>query len=209
MGLIKDLGKIAGTIAGITVGAPVALVGEIVNSDFIREIGESAYKVTEHTGELLGNVAEGITETVYGTATSDKAIQSQGLSKVIDSSTSYAKGVARGTMKMITNGFNATDAILSGNTDEAIRLGKEIAKTVAVGTLAIGITNVLDGLDTIDGTDNSFTDNDSFVENINMHHVTPHVRTLSDGRTIWVDGDGNTGIDTFDGWFQTNPDYKA
>ena len=41
-----------------------------------------------------------------------------------------------------------------------------------------------------------------------MHHVTPHERVLSDGRTIWVDGDGDTTVDTSDGWFQGNPNYR-
>ena len=64
--------------------------------------------------------------------------------------------------------------------------------------------------------DNDFSDNDLtevgieeyLTENPNMHHVTPHERVLSDGRTIWVDGDGDTTVDTSDGWFQGNPNYR-
>lgn len=42
-----------------------------------------------------------------------------------------------------------------------------------------------------------------------MHHVSPHYRTLPDGREIWVDGDGDTTVDTYDGWMQHNPDYRV
>ena len=45
-------------------------------------------------------------------------------------------------------------------------------------------------------------------ENPNTHHVTPHERTLPDGRTIWIDGDGDSRVDTQGGWEQHNPDYR-
>ena len=45
-------------------------------------------------------------------------------------------------------------------------------------------------------------------ENPNTHHVTPHERVLPDGRTIWVDGDGDTSVHTQGGWEQHNPDYR-
>lgn len=204
MGFIKDLGKLAGTVAGVAIGAPISLVGEIVKSDFIQDIGEGVYKVTEHTGELLGNVTEGVAETVYGTVKSDSVMQSQGLEKVVDGGTTYVKGMAKGMVKMASNGLETVGAIIDGDTDKAIRIGKDIAKTVAVGTLAIGVADVLDGLDIVDDDFDG-----ALVENPNEHHVTPHWRTLPDGREIWVDGDGDTNVDTFDGWYQSNPDYKA
>ena len=42
MGFIKDLGKSAGFVAGMVIGTPISLVGEVVNSDFIKEIGIGA-----------------------------------------------------------------------------------------------------------------------------------------------------------------------
>ncbi|PEE25959.1 hypothetical protein CON98_33140, partial [Bacillus toyonensis] len=55
-----------------------------------------------------------------------------------------------------------------------------------------------------DATDVEYTTE----ENPNAHHVTPHERVLPDGRTIWVDGDGDTSVDTQGGWEQHNPDYR-
>jgi len=204
MGFIKDIGKLAGGMLGATLGLPVYLAGEIVNSDFLREIGDGVFKVTEHTGELLGNVTEGVTETVYGIATSDSTMQSNGVSKVVDSGVSYVKGVANGVIKTAENGIYTTLAILDGDTDKAIKVGKELIKTAAVASIAIGINDVLDGLDVFDDTDDV-----NLIENPNIHHVRPHERTLPDGRTIWVDGDGDTSIDTYDGWYQSNPDYRV
>lgn len=209
MGFIKDLGKIAGSVAGMAIGVPISLVGEVVKSDFLQEIGEGVYRVSGRTGELLGNATEGAVETVYGTLTSDKMMQSGGIDKVVDSGVAYAKGIVNGTVRTAKNVTETACAILDGDTDRAIKVGKELVKTAAIATLAVTVTDVIDGLDIFDDEDDGFVDNDDFIENPNIHHVTPHERTLADGRTIWVDGDGDTSIDTFDGWFQTNPNYKA
>lgn len=212
MGFLKEIGKIAGSIAGVVVSAPVYLAGEVVNSDALREIANGAYKVTERTGELLGSATEGVAEAIYGTVTSDGDMYSDGINKVFDSGGAYIEGVGKGIAKMATNGLETVEAILDGDTDTAIKAGKEIVKTVAVCTLAIGVADVLDGV--INGLDDAddgllIADNDDFIENPNLHHVTPHERLLPDGSTIWVDGDGDTSVDTYDGWYQSNPDYKA
>lgn len=202
MGFIRNVGKLAGAVAGVAIGAPINLAGEIVNSNFLKDIGKGVYTMSEHTGELLGNVAEGVSETVYGTVKSDSYMQSRGFEKVVESGASYVSGVAKGISKMATNGMETVDAILVGDTDRAIEVGKEIIKTVAVGTLAVGVADVIDNLDVFD-------DDVTIVDNPNIHHVTPHERVLSDGRTIWVDGDGDTSVDTYGGWYQSNPDYKV
>ena len=100
-------------------------------------------------------------------------------------------------------------AIMDGDTDKAVKVGKELVKTAAIAALAVTVTDVIDGLDIFDDVDNTLADNDEFIENPNVHHVTPHERILADGRRIWVDGDGDTSIDTFEGWNQTNPNYKV
>ena len=196
-------------MAGMVIGTPVSLVGEVVNSDFIKEIGIGAGRATMRTGELLGNVTEGAVETVYGTVTSDKAMQSGGIEKVVDSGTAYVKGIGNGIARTTENVIETAGAIMDGDTDKAVKVGKELVKTAAIAALAVTVTDVIDGLDIFDDVDNTLADNDEFIENPNVHHVTPHERILADGRRIWVDGDGDTSIDTFEGWNQTNPNYKV
>ena len=216
MGFIKDVGSIAGKVAGLVVGAPIAIVGEAVDSDFLKEVGDGVFKASSRTGELLGNAAEGAAETIYGTVTEDKAMQSNGINKVVDSGATYAKGVINGTVKMVGNGIETACAIMDGDTDKAVKVGKEIVKTALVATVAFTVADVIDGLDDLGDSDNDSLiafdddyDNDGYIENPNIHHVTPHERTLASGRTIWVDGDGDTSVDTYDGWYQSNPDYRA
>ena len=100
-------------------------------------------------------------------------------------------------------GYTAVSAIAQGNTETAINTGKELAKVALVSTLAVGIANVIDGIVDIEDVDEY-----ELVENENTHYVSPHMRTLSDGREIWVDGDGNTAINRSVGWMQSNPAYR-
>ena len=212
MGFLKSLGKAAGSLAGLAVGAPIALAGEIVKSDFLKEVGEGVYNASERTGTVLGSIAEGSAEAIYGTVTSDKSMQMQGLDKVVDSGTTYVSSTAKGIAHVTGKGFQTVGAILDGDTDTAMRTGKELAKVVAVSALTVGVLDVIDGFDGLDAdwdADSLTADADEYIENPNIHHVTPHERLLPDGRTIWVDGDGNTNIHSYDGWYQHNPDYKA
>ena len=143
-------------------------------------------------------------------------MQSNGINKVVDSGVTYAKGVVNGTVKMVGNGIETACAIMDGDTDKAVKVGKEIVKTALVASVAFTVADVIDGLDDLGDSDNdsliAFDDdynNDGYIENPNIHHVTPHERTLASGRTIWVDGDGDTSVNTYDGWYQSNPDYRA
>lgn len=215
MGVIKDIGKLVGNVAGAVIGVPINMVGEAIESDFLQDVGEGIYKVTAQTGELLGSVAEGSVETIKGVVNEDNQMQTQGLNKIFDSGATYVTGMARGVAKIAKDGIDTIDAIIEGDSDKAIKVGKEIIKTVAVGTLAIGVADVIDGigdidldLDADDGWD-AFANEEFLEENPNMHHVTPHERVLADGTSIWVDGDGDTSVNTFDGWYQGNPTYKG
>lgn len=112
-------------------------------------------------------------------------------------------------------------AIANGDSEKAIKVGKELAKTACVGVFAIGLCDLVDGVIDIDVDDMDEhvvasgylvaqdMDDYELVENVDVHHVQPFERQLADGSVIWVDGDGDTSVDTFDGWVQSNPDYRG
>lgn len=217
MGKGKEMGAIIGAIAGHAVGLPILLAGAITESDFLLEMSEGIARVSMNTGALLGDVAEGTAETIKGVVNEDKNLQEQGMTRVIDSGVTYAKGVGKGITKLAVDGIETIEAIVEGDSDKAIQVGKELVKTVAVGAMAIGVADVIEGIGDFDAdldfdTDDDwseFANNEFLDEHPNMHHVTPHERVLSDGTSIWIDGDGDTTVDTFDGWYQDNPTYKG
>ena len=217
MGFLKDLGQFAGQIAGVAIAAPVIIVGEVVKSDYIKEIGETAGNVTAHTGKILGSVAEGTVKCASGIINNDSKKVNEGFSEVVETSAKTVVGMGKGLVRTAEKGIDTVVAIADGDADKAIKTGKELVKIAAVSTLAVGICDVIGGLDLDhDGIPDILEDHGLFgdkddvqlVENPNMHYVSPHNRTLPDGREIWVDGDGDTTVDTYDGWVQHNPDYR-
>ncbi|WP_156573767.1 hypothetical protein [Bacillus luti] len=164
MGLIKLVTRAAAKVTAEVVGGAIEAVGEVTNSNFIKDVGKGIVHVSE-------------------------------------------------------KGVETVQAIREGDTDKAIEAGKELAKVAAVGVFSVGVIDIIDGADGI--TDGIGSDNVAQAsaletadveytteENPNTHHVTAHERVLPDGRTIWVDGDGDTSVDTQGGWEQHNPDYR-
>lgn len=195
----KDLGKLVGTV----VAAPLYLASEITDSDFMRDVADTAVKVSSHTGGLIADVAQGTGKCIGGVINNDGKAIGEGLGQVLEASANTAVGMGKGMVHVVCQGAETAGAILSGDTETAIKTGKELAKVALVGAFAVGIGDVIEGVMDLD------TDDYKLVENENTHYVTPHNRTLPDGRVIWVDGDGNTAIDRDYGWTQSNPDYRV
>ena len=205
MGFLKDLGKGIGSVAGVVVGAPVAAVGELVDSDFLKDIGKGAYNATKRTGEVLGSIVEGTADVVSGAVNSDSCKRSEGYDKIFTTTGEYIESIGRGICSLAGAGVDTVGAIVDGDTDRALKTGKELAKVAAVSVLSIG---VVDAVDAVDGLDVITDDEYDLVENPETHHVDPYYRTLPDGRVILVDGDGDSSIDTGNGWEQSNPDFR-
>lgn len=230
MGFIKKMGSLAGVIAGGVIGGGIELVGEITNSKFIKEVGEGVFNVSSKSGELIGNIAEGAIDTISGMITDDDDLKNKGKKQLGEAAEDTIIGVVNGVTNVTKKGINTAAAILDGDKEKAIECGKDLAKIALIGAFSISVLDIIDGVedfddfhtvdadvdhiyDTADVDDTVDIDNGDFedvsIENPHTHSVSPHYRTLSDGREIWVDGDGDTTVDTGDGWIQHNPDYRT
>lgn len=74
MGFLKDLGGLAGIAAGVYLGGTIELVGSVVGSESLENLGRQVYGASERAGEVLGDIAENITGEV---ATSIKTVAKQ------------------------------------------------------------------------------------------------------------------------------------
>ena len=218
MGFFTELGSVVGTIAGGVVGGTVSLVGDIVDSNTIREIGEGAYKVTANTGKQLGRFADGAAKCVGGVISDDGNKVSDGAKEMFDTATETVTSVGKGIASTVIMGLEGVDALLDGDEKRAVEVGKKFVKGAAIGVLSFGILDAIDGvmdgsvLDSDHDGVPDFLDNDTtpqLVENPNMHHVEPHWRHYADGSRTWVDGDGDSTVNTDGGWMQHNPDYRV
>lgn len=231
MGFLRDLGKFTGKAAGFVVGGTVNVVGEVTGSKFIKEVGDSVKKASEFAGDALGQVADGAWNTASGIIQKDEKKIDNGLNDIGSSVSRTAKGVYHTAKNTYHNGKDIYEGF-KDNDDEKIKSGvTNIAKTVAVGALSIGVVDLIDGVDGVDiggdiadgGNDATVhhvephiadsqidTDMDASSEDPGTHHVKPHWRHLADGREIYVDGDGdpNTFLTEEEGggYLRSNPD---
>ncbi|GAX46183.1 hypothetical protein NIES4075_72040 [Tolypothrix sp. NIES-4075] len=79
MSFIKGLGKFAGQVVGGVVGGSLEVVGELVDSKAIKQVGKGVYQVAATSGEVLGSLTDGVVTTVHGAVTKDGEKVKQGL----------------------------------------------------------------------------------------------------------------------------------
>jgi hypothetical protein len=218
VGFLKSLFSGAGEIVGGVVGGAIELVGEATNSDFIKEVGTGVYHATSKTGEIVGNIASGAADVIEGVVTSNEWQVENGFDEIFDTAADTVSNVGKGLVHVAETGVNAIGNLMDGDTDAAVEAGKNLVKVAAVGILAVGVVDLVDGADGVasaaeinpaEGHEAPIVENDvQLLENPNEHHVSPHWRTLPDGTEIWVDGDGDSSVNTHGGWTQNNPDYR-
>jgi hypothetical protein len=214
MSFLKNLGKGLGEGAGFVLGGSVKAAGKFVNNDFIQEIGESVDSSMRNTGNILGNVADGIAEVGIGAFDSDSARCDKGFSDLGKTTKAVGNQLLVAAGQIVGDTIDTADGLLERDWDKVKTSGRSLAKVVAVSTIAIGVVDAVDGVDTsgaesLAAADSSTVADSTQIENYNVHDVSPHERVLPNGDVIWVDGDGDTSVDRDTGWTQTNPNYRA
>lgn len=209
MGFFKGLGTFIGTVAGEVVGGAVNIVGEVTDSDFIREIGDGVKVASKRAGETLGQAAEGAAGVVEGIVTSDSSKINEGLGNVVDAVGTTAVGIGKGVGNIASNGMNVIEGISEGDYAKVNHGVKNLAKTAAIGALAIGVADMLDivGDDSVDVAYAEYGDAEGYVNvtagetsvasvgeetYVSPHYVQGYER--ADGTHVdgyWRDGDGN------------------
>ncbi|GGJ80294.1 hypothetical protein GGR02_003444 [Anoxybacillus voinovskiensis] len=222
MSLFRELGRLAGKATGEVVGGAVNIVGDITGSQWIKEVGDGVKKASEFAGDTFGQAVDGVWNTAAGIVQNDERKIEKGLGNIGESISRTAKGVYQTAKHTYQNGKEVYEGLLDDD-EEKLKNGlANIAKTAAIGTLAIGIFDVIDGIDHGDwiesdqdssniGNEGSGSDYSadsysshsevaaSIEETTGTHHVRPHwvEGHWSDGQWIegyWRDGDGNTDV---------------
>ncbi|WP_282034443.1 hypothetical protein [Metabacillus indicus] len=237
MGFLKSLGAGAGYVVGGITGGIVKGVGEMTGSKFIQEVGDGIKESTEFAGKQLGNVAEGAWNVGSGLVTKDDEKINQGFSDVGAGVSSTAKAVGKGISATVKSAGDVAGGLMDGDETRWKQGLRDVGKTVAVGALGVSILDVCDVAD-VNGNEGPVTGPESSpaaaanfqpevnhseetssaavvqAENPNEHHVNAHwvEGHYRDGQWIegyWRDGDGDTSVDTYEGYTASNPDYRT
>ncbi|MDF2923732.1 MAG: hypothetical protein K0R57_2646 [Paenibacillaceae bacterium] len=147
MSFLKKLGQAAGEVTGLVLGGTVRVVGEVTGSGFIKEIGDSVEKATVVTGKTLGNAASGVWDAGAGLIKQDKEQLDEGLHDIKDAVGSTVKGIGQGIGYVYDNGKDVVNGLREQDKELAKEGAKNLVKAAAVGALAIGVVDVLDGPD--------------------------------------------------------------
>lgn len=233
MGFLKELGGFAGKVVGGVIGGGVEAVGTVVDSTFLKEVGQGVYQATVASGEMVGSLADSAVTTVHGIATDDSEKVKEGLGEAGRVVKITATGVGRTISHTASNAGQVVNGVLNNDLESAGHGAKELAKTVLISTLAIGIGDVLLDIggepvfaaevvgDTVETARDivSYTEV-AFLEDVsegepNVHQVDPHWVNdyyRADGTHVegyCRDGDGNTSTNLSTeqggGYLRSNP----
>jgi hypothetical protein len=150
MGLFKDIGKFAGTVAGTVIGGPIQVVGELTRLELVEDIGRGVRKASTIAGETVGTFTDGAVGTVSGIIQEDPTKRDEGLNSMGHAIGTTAKGVYTTAKSTLKNGADVIGGAIDGDMDTVKKGAAGIVKTVAVGALAIGVVDFVDGADGID-----------------------------------------------------------
>jgi len=151
MDFLKKAGHYAGKMTGLAIGGSVRVVGELAGSPFIKEIGDSVEKVTAKTGDTLGTAASGMWDTGAGLIAADSARRDNGLADLGGAARSVVRGTVQGAEYVYRNGKDAVDGIRDKDSEQVKGAAKNLVKAAAIGALAVGVIDIADGPDGIDG----------------------------------------------------------
>ena len=209
MSFFKEVGSALGGTIGFVLGKPIEKIGEVTDLKILEDIGSGVQKSSKFAGETLGEVTGGAVNTVRGIVTEDKTLRDEGLSDMGHAVGRTAKGVVHTVKGVATNGSHMIEGAVTGDTELLKKGASGIATTAAVGVIAFGITDAVVDIDgSADATATpSNVDVDGETHHVNAHYVESHVR--ADGTQVegyWRDGDGDTSVNTDEGYMRTNPD---
>lgn len=147
MGLIRGLGKGLGKGAGFLFGKPIEFVGEVTGVNLIEDIGKGVQKASEFAGDTAGQVVGGAVDTVSGIITEDPTKRDKGLGEMGNAVSRTAKGVVVTAKNAIHDGGDVIGGFIDGDNSRMKKGASSLVKTVAVGAIAVGVVDIIDGAD--------------------------------------------------------------
>ena len=163
MSFFKGLGELAGTLAACVVSAPVKIVAEATGSKFLGEVAEGAFNATVHTGKIVGSLADGTAKFAGGILSQDMSKAEEGLGEVFETSAKTVVGIGKGIARTVDNGVEVISSVASGDMDQAVKTGKQMLKVAAIGAVAIGVCDIVGGIDADGDGIPDFLENDDVV----------------------------------------------
>ena len=209
--MFREMGRMVGKGAGVLVGDTIKIVGRKVNSDWVRDVGDGVKKSSEFSFETAGQALDGAFDAATGYVKKDALKKEEGMSDLKSSFDKTVQGVQSVLIKTAKESGEIYHGIREHDYDQALGGIKGIGKTLAVGALAIGVLDVVDGPDStnvaaaeVEGADTVMVDAEGADQELTFRNADladqPHPETGVPFETKIIEWNG----ETYDGVF---PDF--
>ncbi|MEC2071415.1 hypothetical protein [Alkalihalophilus marmarensis] len=214
MGFLKELGSFVGTVTGSVAGGAIKVVGEVSGSKFIGEIGDGVKNASQFAGDKLGEAASGAWDIGASVVTQDSNRMDQGFNDLGKATGDTLKAAGHTVCNVVENGANVVEGVIDRDNKQLKEGLKGLTKTAAVGAIAFGVVEAIDGDGIVSAEESVNTTADSIdpgTHNVDPHYVNGYER--ADGTVVegyWRDGDGDTSVNLSKedggGYERSNPD---
>ncbi len=174
MAFFRIIGKGVGTVAGGVIGGGVKLAGKAVKSEWVEEVGDGIKQASTIALDNVGQFIDGAVKGTYGTIKGDELSKLEGLSDIKDSAGRTIKGLGSTLSYTANNAGTAYQGFKAGDKEKSLHGIKNIGKVFAVSALAVGVVDILDGVDTA-GAEELDTRNDHLAGDSHPETGVPFV----------------------------------
>jgi len=143
MSAFKELGDELGKLTGQLLGGTVRVAGALVNSEYIKEIGDSVEAVTQKTGRIVGQTASGIFDVGAGVLQGDVERIDRGFGDVGDAVVTTGKDLVNG-IKFTGESIGHTANGLFNDDPTQVKEGlKNLGKAAVVSLIGYGVIDAV------------------------------------------------------------------
>jgi hypothetical protein len=144
MDSLKKTGVIVGAVFGGVIGGSISLVGKLTNVKVIDDVGSSVVSSSLLMGRIVGDVASGTADTVFGKIRKDEAQVKEGLEDIKGTGKKLVNNVVENVAYLAASGHEIASSIKAKDKPRAVRSAKRLVKWVAVGTITVGVIKMED-----------------------------------------------------------------
>ncbi|WP_078553792.1 HNH endonuclease [Bacillus alkalicellulosilyticus] len=153
--LLQKIGDTSGKVVGGLLGGSIKLAAKAVKSEYVQEVGDSVYKASHFTCHTIGGLSQGVVDTASGLIKKDKEEVYEGLSEIGGTTLNATKVVGKGIAYTAKSSIDVASGVVKKDRDKTKQGLNNLGKVAAVGTIAFGVVDVIDGATGVEAADSS------------------------------------------------------
>ncbi len=138
MNNIKKVGIIGGAVVGGVIGGAVGIVGRVVKSKFLEELGDSIVDSTILTGQIAGNAVSGATKVVAGGVRGSAEEMNDGKNDLMDAGGQVVNNFVSNTKTVINNSGEIFEGVKTHDGKKILNGAKTLGKIAVIGAVTVG-----------------------------------------------------------------------